>query len=78
MKEAFALLVGFAFGASVVVLVGKKILDEIQKIKTEMDSALDRIIRSLQNAGTTRPMEKHPIAGGNPAPIGEAKTPAKA
>lgn len=72
MKEALSLLsIGFALGAVVVVLVSNKVVSEIQKAKSEINSALDRVLKVVQNAPAATRAEKHAIAGTNPTPIAE-------
>lgn len=72
MKEALSLLsIGFVLGAAVVVLVAHKVVSEIQTAKSEINSALDRLLKVVQTApAPTRP-QKHAIAGTNPTPIAE-------
>lgn len=72
MKETLALLlIGFAMGAGVALLVSSKIASEIQKAKAEITSALETVLKAVGNVPAPSRMEKHAIAGTNPTPIPE-------
>ena len=75
MKEVIALLIGFVVGTAVVVLAGNKVLAEIQKAKTELEAAILRALGGSQETAVPKRADKHPIAGGNPTPIGMSAGP---